>query len=223
MTTGRPAAAARATSEATDAELVRAARERDPRAAALLWDRYATLVRGLLVRSVGPSSEVEDLVQEVFLGLFRNLDDLRDPSALRSFLVGIAVRQAKTALRKRRVRRWLRFGAHDDEGNELPERAGADGRAQLALLRLDRILRGLADQDRLAWVLRHVEGYELPEAAAHLGCSLATVKRRIARAEARIEQAAREDPILRPWVEGTVGLEGADGLGLDQRGGRLDG
>lgn len=219
MTTGRPAAAARATDAASDAELVLAARARDPRAAALLWDRYASLVRGLLARSVGPTSELEDLVQEVFLGLFRNLDDLRDPSALRSFLVGIAVRQAKTALRKRRVRRWLSFGGRDEQGGELPDRAGSDGRAQLALLRLTRILDGLSDQDRLAWVLRHVEEYELPETAAHLGCSLATVKRWIARAEAHVERAASEDPILRPWVRGTVGMDGADGLGREGRDG----
>jgi RNA polymerase sigma-70 factor (ECF subfamily) len=205
----------RATDAASDAELVLAARARDPRAAALLWDRYASLVRGLLARSVGPSADLEDLVQEVFLGLFRNLDDLRDPAALRSFLVGIAIRQAKTALRKRRVRRWLSFGGRIGQGDdgsegELPDLVGSDGRAQQALLRLSRILDALPDKDRLAYVLRHVEGYELPEIAAHLDCSLASVKRWIARAEEHVVRVARDDLLLRPWVTG-AGLEGSDG------------
>jgi RNA polymerase sigma-70 factor (ECF subfamily) len=202
MTTARsPAPRPDDASSPTDAELVLAAQRRDPRAAAIVWDRYSALVRGLLIRSIGPTADVEDLVQEVFIGFFRNVSSLRDPAALRSFLVGIAIRQAKSALRKRRVRRWL----HLSDPAELPEVVGSDGRPQQALSRLARILDGLPDKDRLAYVLRHFEGHELPEVATHLGCSLATVKRWIARAEAHVETIAKDDPILAPWARGEFG------------------
>ena len=53
----------------------------------------------------------------------------------------------------------------------------------------------------IAFVLRRVEGHELAEAARLSGCSLATVKRRLARAERRFEAMARSDPALRPLLD----------------------
>jgi RNA polymerase sigma-70 factor (ECF subfamily) len=59
-------------------------------------------------------------------------------------------------------------------------------RAELALLAkaLDR----LSAAERIAWMLRHVEGLPLEEIAQECECSLATVKRRIAAAAKRIER-----------------------------------
>jgi RNA polymerase sigma-70 factor (ECF subfamily) len=180
----------------TDAELVALARTPDPRAAALIWDRYAGLVRGVLSRSVGPGTDVEDLLQDVFIGFFRNVRDMRDPQALKSFLVGIALRTARTALRRRRVRRWLRL---TDTG-ELPEPTPDAPRPHDAVRRLYGILDGVGDRDRLAFVLRYAEGYELEEVAGAIGCSLATAKRCIARAEGHVLARAAKDEVLRAYV-----------------------
>src|SRR5206468_1411078 len=57
-----------------------------------------------------------------------------------------------------------------------------DDRAELALF--DRLLSEMQGDLRIAWMLRRVEGFELTEIAAMCGCSLATVKRRIGRADA---------------------------------------
>jgi RNA polymerase sigma-70 factor (ECF subfamily) len=184
----------------SDAELARLARERDPRAATLVWDRYAGMVRGVLYRSVGPSHDVEDLVQDVFIGFFRNVSTLRDTSSLRPFLVGIALRTAKTALRKKRVRRWL----HLSDDGTVPEVPSEDGdpRTREAVRRLFAVLDELDDRDRLAFVLRHAEGHELTETAAALGVSLATVKRCLQRAEQHVLARAKSDDLLRAWAEG---------------------
>src|SRR4051794_25499185 len=93
----------------SDAELVGAGAAGEPDAAALIWDRYASLVRGVLFRSLGPAGEIDDLTQDVFLRFFRQVKTLRDPSVLRSFLIGITLRVAGSELRRRRVRRWLRL------------------------------------------------------------------------------------------------------------------
>ncbi len=82
---------------------------------------------GLLARSLGPSSDLEELVQAVFRGLVRNFDAPRAPAALRGFLIGIASREAKPPLRDRRARTWLGFGIRARGGAELPERVGSDG------------------------------------------------------------------------------------------------
>jgi RNA polymerase sigma-70 factor (ECF subfamily) len=165
-----------------------------------VWDRYSGVVRAVLFRSVGPSHDVEDLVQEVFIGFFKNVGALRDPSSLRPFLVGIALRTAHSALRKKRVRRWLHLS---DDGSvpEVPSH-DSDPRTREALRRLYVILDELPDRERLAFVLRHAEGHELSETASALDVSLATVKRMLQRAEAHVQKRAKDDDLLSDWTGG---------------------
>jgi len=157
------------------------------------------MVRGMLRRSLGPSNDVEDLVQEVFLGFFQSVKDLRDPSAMRSFLIGITLRTAGSSLRRKRVRRWLFL---TDTGT-VPEAAGApeDTDAREALSRLYAVLDKIDDQGRLAFVLRHFEGYELTEVAAALDCSLATIKRKLAKSQERVHAMLARDPVLAKYIE----------------------
>jgi RNA polymerase sigma-70 factor (ECF subfamily) len=183
----------------SDSELATLARDKDPRAATLVWDRYAGLVSGVLYRTLGPGHDIEDLLQDVFIGFFRNVGSLRDTTSLRPFLVGIAMRTALTELRKRRVRRWLRLST-DGVLPDVPSAEG-DPRAKEAVRRLYAVLDELSDRERLAFVLRHAEGHELTETASLLGVSLATVKRVLHRAEALVESRAQEDDVLCAWTE----------------------
>ena len=192
-----------------DAALARLAAAKDPRAAAALWDRYATLVRGILRRTLGPSADVEDLVQDVFIGLFRTLPGLRDPDALRSFVVGTALRVARSELRRRRVRRWLSLtptGTVPDAAQE----GAVDPEARRAVKRLYEVLDKIDDRGRMAFVLRHLEGYELTEVAEALGCSLATTKRALAKAQERVNAMVKRDPLLAPYAREGSDREGEE-------------
>lgn len=201
-TEGRLAAVHRLPWSGDDAALVRALVDGNAAAAAAVWDRYAALVRGILRRSIGPDAEVEDAVQDVFLRFFKQIGGLRDPAALRPFLIGITLHVAGSELRRRRVRRWLRL---TDDGT-LPERATAsatladDGEARAALRRLYAILDRLDDAGRLVFVLRHIEGLELTELAAALDTSLATTKRRLAKVTTRVLAMVERDPALSEYV-----------------------
>jgi RNA polymerase sigma-70 factor (ECF subfamily) len=202
----------RSSPELDAAGLVALAQKKDPRAATLIWDEYSGIVRGVLCRSVGPGADIDDLLQDVFIGFFRNVGSLRDPGALKPFLIGIALRTAKTALRKRRVRRWL----HLTDDGTVPDAAAPSGdpRTREAMRRLYAILDELDDRDRLSFVLRYAEGYELTEVAQALGCSLATAKRCIARADEHVAGRAKADTHLAPYMaQGAAhaGEEGADG------------
>jgi RNA polymerase sigma-70 factor (ECF subfamily) len=73
------------------------------------------------------------------------------------------------------------------------------GRA--AVRKLYGILDELDAEARLAFVLRHTQGLELTEIAEALGCSLATAKRRLAKANERVLVRAKRDPDLMEWVE----------------------
>ena len=183
-----------------DAALVDAVRARLPRAAGRLWDRHSGMVRRILRRILGPSVDVEDAVQDAFLRLFRDLDSLRDPSALRSFLIGITLHVAKSELRRRRAKRWLLLS--DDGVLTEPESTGDAQRLEqrAALARLYRLLDKLGAERRSVFVLRFIEGLDLTELSAVLGCSLATTKRRVADAARRVCLLAASDPLLAPYV-----------------------
>jgi RNA polymerase sigma-70 factor (ECF subfamily) len=186
--------------EEDDAAVVAGVIARQPGAAGRMWDRYAPLVRRILRRMLGPV-DVEDGVQDAFLRLFRDLVTLRDPSALRSFLIGITLHVAKSELRRRRAKRWLRLS--DDgvlaEPDALPEEEQHEQRA--AIQRLYEVLDRVSDGRRTVFVLRFVEGLELAELSAVLDCSLATTKRRVADAAQRVCHLAAADPLLAPYLE----------------------
>jgi RNA polymerase sigma-70 factor (ECF subfamily) len=196
-----------------DVELVSSFVRDYPGAAAAIWDRYYPFVRQVVARAMGPADEPDDLVQEVFLRLYRKLPSLREPAALRAFVLSIVTRVVKGELRTRWLRRWLRpFG--DGEPPELPA-DDQDLEAREALQRFYAILDGLGATHRAAFVLRHVQGLELVDVAAAVGVSLATIKRWLPRISRRVLAQAERDPLLAPYLA-LGGLPGA-GPGPDPR------
>jgi len=180
---------------ANDAELLAAVVAGKPAAIAALFDRYSRLVRQMLIRTLGSSFDVDDLMQETFLTAVRRAHTLRDPAALSSFIVGVAIRQAKNELRRRTVRRWI--GLSDERESSA---GNSDAVAREGVRHLNRALEQLDPSSRVLFVLRHVEELELSEIAAAEGVSLATLKRRLARAERRFEAIAERDPVLRDYL-----------------------
>lgn len=154
--------------------------------AELMFRSHARFVASLAYRLLGRSDEVDDLVQDVFLAAQRSLANLRARDAARAWLATITVRKARRRLRLRRL--WMTIGLDRDGVAELPAASHEAGPYTQTLItelfaRLDRIP---ADQ-RIAWTLRYLQNEQLAVVAARCGCSLATVKRRIEAASARLE------------------------------------
>ncbi len=175
-----------------DARLVERLREGDPTAPAALFDAYGPLVNRVLYRVLGGGGDHDDRVQETFIEALRSLPSLRDDGALKAWITTITVRVARSELRRRRVRRFLRLA--DDE---LPEPPCVDDHGGREALRATwKILAALPADERLAFTLRFIEGEELTAVADACGCSLATVKRWLARAEQRFVSLALQHPEL---------------------------
>ncbi len=191
----------------TDAELVRALREDDPGAPALLWARCSPSVRRLLAKALGPCLELEDLTQEVFLRVFVRLPSLRDPSALRPFVLSVAANVLKWALRRRWVSRKVRLSVT----GTLPDIEGTpdDAEARQALRRCYRIFESLTTKERLAFVLRYMEGMTIDEVAAALSVSISTAKRWVGSGAAKVADQVSREPDLRSFFAGAR-EEGAD-------------
>ncbi len=182
----------------SDAVLVDAILAGDSRAAAGIFERYAAHVRRILVRVLGPDSEIDDLIQEVFLAALEGMHRLGDPKMLRGFLTSIAVFTARGCIRKRR--RWRPFLQFVAEPPETTTPRSSPEATQ-ALRSAYRVLDELPADDRIAFALRFIEGMELKEVAIAVDVSLATAKRRVARASAAFTERARREPALVPWIE----------------------
>jgi RNA polymerase sigma-70 factor (ECF subfamily) len=179
--------------------LVAGMRAGQPWASAALVHRYRDHVRRVLMRLLGADdgAEVGELVQDVFVRAWRGVSKLEDPRALKAWLTHIAVFTARATIRRRCRRRWLTFFAEVPE----PEVAWAGAEVQEAARAVYRIFERMPADERIPFALRHLEGASLDETAAACGMSLATVRRRLARAERRFQKLAREYETLTPWLE----------------------
>lgn len=170
--------------ELADAVLVRRALDGDRWAEGLLVRRHFAGVAGTVARLLGDLDEAQDVVQETFAAALAELAHLREPAALRAWLMQIAVRKVHRRFRRRKLLRVFGLRAAESESRlaELASSAASpEQHAELALL--DGALSWLAAADRIAWTLRRVEGMRIEDVALSCRCSLATAKRRIAAAD----------------------------------------
>jgi RNA polymerase sigma-70 factor (ECF subfamily) len=173
----------------TDAALVVAARAGEGWAQEALYQRYARMVIGLSQRILAGRDDADDLAQDAFVFAFTRLDTLQNPQAFQAWLRSIVARTASKRLRRQRL--LVRLGIRRNEpidpdtvvSKDAPADVASEVRSVYALL--DR----LPAEERVALVLRRVEGLDLAEIAEQMKLSLATVKRRIAAAELRLERA----------------------------------
>lgn len=191
---------------AGDAQLVEAAALGDRSAMAEVWDRYSDFVRGVLHGALGRDGAIEDLTQEVFLAFVRGAKSVTDGAKLRGFLAGVAVRLAAMEIRKRRVRRWLVLSPT----GELPEPGAAphDAESQQVLGALQRVLSGMSQRRRMAFVLRHVQEMEMLDVAAALDISESTLRRELGRAREHLLKAAGREPALAQYLATRGGIDG---------------
>lgn len=155
----------------------------------LLFRTHARFVAALGYRLLGRADEVDDLVQDVFLVAQSSLARLRVPEAARGWLATITVRKARRRLRLRRL--WRAIGVDDEPGEVAPPTHDAGPYTQTLITELFARLDALPTAERVAWTLRYLQNEPLDVVASQCGCSLATVKRRIDAAAARLE---REEP-----------------------------
>lgn len=156
----------------------------DADAAVFTYRKFAPLVFRIVQRSMGPMCDAEDITQDIFLRIYSRVRSLRDPDALRSFVLSVALRVIKWQLRRRRVRRVLHLWVD----GEVPDSwaSSDDVENRQAVMRLYDGLDRLPANERTVFVLKHIEGMDLQEIADAEGASLSTVKRRLRRAHSQL-------------------------------------
>jgi RNA polymerase sigma-70 factor, ECF subfamily len=169
------------------------------------YHEYQSLVRGLVVKSLGPKGDVEDVVGDVFLRFLENARRIRSAEGVRSYLVSITMNSVRREARKRKRRAlFQRFFSGSDE---MERRPGLDDpKAKAALIQLSRILEELSVGDRAAFVLRCMEGLPIAEVADVLRISQSTAKRRARRASERVLKRVSRNALLADYVRDKTGL-----------------
>lgn len=158
-----------ATRNTLDKRFVRFVAERRERARRLAWRLVG-----------GNDAAADDVTQEAFLKAYRGLANFRDESALDTWFYRILVRQAQHYRRWRALRDlWSRLPSEADSDEAASPQPQSDpGLKRRIAAALDRLSRS----QRQAFVLVHLEGFSVKEAASIMGKAEGTVKSHLHRA-----------------------------------------
>lgn len=198
-------------SQKSDRDLVLACQKRDPAAFEELVKRHQRTVYALLYQLAPDWSDTSDLAQEVFIRIWRSINNLRNPSSFRSWLTQIVTNLFYDELRKRPRRLPTVSMEENDNGEEgdsttkdLPDTTALPDEIILSN-ELSEVIRHamekLPEQFRTAIVLRELEGLSYEEIAILTKTEMGTVKSRIARARTKLQE------LLQPYVERTKSSE----------------
>lgn len=181
--------------EQTDGELVTATLDGDPHAFREIVQRYQRLVFSIVYHYLGYREEVEDLAQEVFLKVYRSLDSFDTDRSLKSWVSRITSNSCLDELRKARTRRVRLFSdlGQDEEtqmeyyfnkfqqSNSLTEKEEQDLFGLLA-----KSMETLNEKDKMAFVLRELEGLSYAEISEIFKASELAVRIRVSRAKKKL-------------------------------------
>lgn len=182
--------------ECSDAALVRRfARKRDEEAFAELLRRYQGLVSGVCRRSLSNSCDVEDAVQATFATLARNVDRIRNPSSVSSWLHGVAFRTA-TRLRGKQDRTETLNEPDSLTGSCTEPFEEIATRQQIAIV--DQQLNSLPDKYRTPLVLFHFADQSTQQIASQLGLTATAVEGRLKRGRQRLKRVLAGRGLLFP-------------------------
>lgn len=180
-----------------DRDRVERARMGDRQAFRELVDRHQQSVTLTVVSMLGRTSEVDDVVQEVFVRCYQTLERFRGDASFATYLKKIAINRSLDVLRRRK--RFLgRFLSRDDEAvsmTEVLDNTAADyesvERARLVHAAIDT----LPPKHKAVVVLRMIEGYSTEETAAMLNLAYGTVLSRLSRAQKKLKD------VLSPFLD----------------------
>jgi len=169
-------------------------------------------------------SEAEDAVQAGYLSAFAAIARFEGRSSLSTWLTRIVINEALSRLRTQRRRRAMlesggvsvleTYRERLAEMSAVPAPDASLAREQLRLL-IERAVAGLPDGFRAVFVLREIEGMSVEETADALGIPEPTVKTRLHRARAKLQQSLA--PEVKGALTGSFPFAGADCAALTER------
>ena len=155
---------------------------------------YEVRVAGVVRRLLDDERDLEEVVQDVFVQAWRNVDHYRGESSVSTWLYRIATNQALMKLRRKQLQLVDIDEAPAAQQPQTPPSQAPDERAEAAELRsfVAERIRELPFEYRAALVLRDIEGLSNEEVAQTLEISLPAAKSRIHRARMQLREQLQE-------------------------------
>jgi len=180
---------------AEDARLVAAAEGGDRRAFDRLYRRHLDSVHARLTRVIGPALDRDDLVQQIFVDVYRALPRFRGEASFSTFLHRIVLNVAYEHLARRRRGRTEPLDERQLEALVAPAASPEQrAREREELRRIFALMDHLSPKRRAAFVLVAVECMPLDEAASLLDANPAAVKQRVLEARRELSVALDRRP-----------------------------
>ena len=186
-----------------EAELIARAAKGDTADFRALYQRHRNDVAHLVYRMLNGSADVEDVVQEVFVQVYRSLKDFRGQSKFSTWVHRVAV---NVVLMHRRAARSRPTYTEElppehtaDDHGVLPDE-DAERRARVRVFAA--LLEKLAEKKRTVFVLHEIEGISPQEIATIVGAPVLTVRTRLFYARRELEALMANEPSL-AGVRGT--------------------
>lgn len=188
--------------------LVRQAQRGDEQAKGELFKRYRGEVARIALRSLGPDAELDDVVQEAFIQIFRSIEGFRGDAKFSTWLYRLVTNVARMHLRKRRVRPLIADGV-SPESAQRGDPAGSPESAAERNWRVRRLyqhLDTLSEKKRTVLVLHDLEGLLPVDIAQIVSAPVLTVRTRLFYARRELYAALAQDPELAALAAELEGL-----------------
>jgi len=153
---------------------------------------YYTYMRRVVWHVLGPTEDLEDVIQDAVVAVMRSANSITKANATQGWVRAVTVNTARKYIRGRS--RWYSRRTTFDE--TVLETHVPDPEARRVVRALYQALQRLPVDLRLVWTLRFVNRCTVGEIASSLEVSHATAKRRIVKARQRLEALARTSPAL---------------------------
>ena len=165
--------------------LIEAAKAGDLAAFEHLMRRHERLVLMTAYRLLGSLPDAQDVSQEVFLRLYRNLGKVESTGSLSAWLYRVTSNACHDARRRKRPESPVEFAEDLRDTVADPQQAAAEAERRRVL---SMSLRRLPPKERDALVLRDLEGLSTEEVARALGTSTATVRSQVSKARVKVRE-----------------------------------
>lgn len=137
-----------------------------------LYQKYVQAMYNVTVRMVNHSTDAEDILQEVFVKVFRNLHTFQGESTLGAWIKRITVNTTLNFIRKEKRKNEIGLV----EGIDLPEIIEEIDTAKYSMAQIHHAIKQLPERCRVVLSLFLIEGYQHQEIAEILGITVSTSK-----------------------------------------------
>lgn len=153
----------------------------------LLLQRHKEKVRNIVFLTIGESDVIDDISQEVFITVYKNLKNFRFESQFTTWLYRITVNKSKDYLRKKNIRKIF---VPIKEASGVQNYESVAEKRDTSKIVMDAISK-LPNKLKVPLLLKDIEGFSYQEIAETTNCEIGTVKSRIFRAREGLKKILR--------------------------------